>query len=125
MIIRVGTGHVPERHVGAVNEAIRERMPEVLSQEGLVACHLGRQFDATGQKLLLVTVWRDMHALYRWVDGDLNRRVILRGLDSQLDRFDLQLYESLVELPEPTPGDATEADSEAAPANGAGVAGGR
>src|SRR5207253_10956857 len=100
-------------------------MREVLAQDGLIACHLGRQFDSTGQKLLLVTVWRDMHALYRWVDGDLNRRVILRGLDAQLDRFDLQLYESLVDLPEPIPDNVTEVVSEAASANGAGVAGGR
>ena len=114
MIIRIGTGHVPERYVGVVNEIIRERMREVLAQDGLIACHLGRQFDSTGQKLLLVTVWRDMLALYRWVEGDLNRRVILRGLDAQLDRFDLQLYESLVDLPELTSGALAEGETDVA-----------
>jgi heme-degrading monooxygenase HmoA len=114
VIIRVGTGHVPERYVGVVNEVIRERLREVLTQDGLIACHLGRQFDAAGQKLLLVTVWRDMPALYRWVEGDLNRRVILHGLDAQLDRFEIQLYESLVDLPELTPGAFSESETSVA-----------
>src|SRR4051812_3360921 len=92
VIIRLGSGHVSERNAGPIHEIIRERLPDVMRQDGIVACHVGRTTDATGESLVIITAWRDMAALYAWVEGDLGRLVILRDLEARIDRFKLQLF---------------------------------
>jgi len=97
VIIRVGTAHVGAADIGLVHEVIRTRLPGVIATEGCVACHVGRRLDAEGERVLLMTVWRDMASLYQWTGGDLSRLVIWRDLEARLQRVELQLFESLVE----------------------------
>jgi heme-degrading monooxygenase HmoA len=85
---------------GAVDELTRfaeeVSIPFVDSQPGLVARYVGRGAGATGDELLMITVWKDLDAMKNMTGEDWEDPVIPdERLEPLIEESFLQHYESI------------------------------
>jgi heme-degrading monooxygenase HmoA len=96
LIVRIVRGNVAAALVPTFHDLARRTVPEVLAGQGVVSARVARQIAADGaEEIMFVTVWRDMPALYAWLDGSdlLEVPSRTRPLESCLSGRDLQYYE--------------------------------
>jgi heme-degrading monooxygenase HmoA len=95
MIVRVLTARVPSHHSGKFNELLRQQLPLLRDQEGLVYTKLSRRMDGTCEEVMLFEEWRDMASLYGWAGRVLSKPRLLPGGEELVDELHVTHYEAL------------------------------
>ncbi|HEY3165400.1 MAG TPA: antibiotic biosynthesis monooxygenase family protein [Candidatus Limnocylindrales bacterium] len=95
MIVRILTARVPARHSAAFERVLRDQLPLMREQEGLVYVKLARQAQRGYDDVLLFEEWRDAAALYGWVGRDLQKPRLLPGAEDLADFVRVTHYEAL------------------------------
>lgn len=107
MIVRVLTVRVRSDRAAAFNTKLRQQLPILREQPGLVYAKLARKVDADGEDVLLFEEWRDTAALYGWAGPLITKPRLLPGTEDLVERVQVDHYEALdVDLDElgaPTP----------------------
>jgi antibiotic biosynthesis monooxygenase (ABM) superfamily enzyme len=95
MIVRVLTARVRSDRAAAFNSKLRQHLPILREQPGLVYTKLVRQVDADGENVLLFEEWRDTAALYAWAGPVITNPRLLPGTEDLVERLDVNHYEAL------------------------------
>ena len=95
MIVRILTARVPGRHSAAFEQVLRDQLPLMREQEGLVYVKLARQAQPGFDDVLLFEEWRDAAALYGWVGDDLQKPRLLPGAEGLAEYVRVTHYEAL------------------------------
>ena len=96
MIVRVLTARVRAGRVGHFNAAMRQQLPLMRQQPGLVYVKLARRLEADGgEEVVLFEEWRDADSVYGWVGGDLAKPRLLRAAAQAADVVTVTHYEAL------------------------------
>lgn len=96
MIIRVLTARVRASRVGQFNAAIREQLPIMREQPGLLYLKLARRLEADrGEEVVLFEEWRDPDSVYAWAGHDLSRPKLLPAAEEAADEVRVTHYEAL------------------------------
>ena len=103
MIVRVVTARVRSDRAAAFNAKLRQQLPILRQQPGLVYAKLARQVDADGENVLLFEEWRDTAALYGWAGPLITKPRLLPGTEDLVDRLEVDHYEALdLDLDDPS-----------------------
>jgi quinol monooxygenase YgiN len=95
MIVRVLTATVVNERMGAFNALLRQQLPILKAQPGLVYVKLARRIEGQVEEVILLEEWRDAASLYDWVGPSLGRSHLLAGAEEMADRIEVRHYESL------------------------------
>ena len=97
MIVRVVTGRVVPRHASEFRRFTMEQIGRLRRTDGLLDALAGRQVEPDGEPFVLVTLWRDLEAIYRWLGEDdlLGSLGPLRAHPDWVEGVDIQHYESV------------------------------
>jgi antibiotic biosynthesis monooxygenase (ABM) superfamily enzyme len=107
MIVRVVTARVRSERAAAFNTKLRQQLPLLREQPGLVYVKLARQVHGDEEEVLLFEEWRDTASLYGWAGPVIDKPRFLPGTEELVEHVSVEHYEALdVELDEN--GKATE-----------------
>ena len=95
MIVRVVTARVRSDRAAAFNAKLRQQLPILREQPGLVYTKLARKVDADGEDVILFEEWRDTAALYGWAGPQVTKPRLLPGTEDLVDRLQVDHYEAL------------------------------
>ena len=96
MIVRILTARVMPGEANKFNALIREELPILRAQPGLVYAKLARRFEADGtEEVVLFEEWRDPDAVYGWAGPDLSKPRLLPGSEELLMDLKVVHYEAL------------------------------
>jgi hypothetical protein len=95
MIVRVLTASVRSDRAAALNAKMREQLPILRAQPGLVYVKLARQVGPTHEEVLLVEEWRDTASLYAWTGPSISNPRLRPGADDLVDELRVSHYEAL------------------------------
>ena len=96
MIVRVLTARVRAGRVGHFNAAMRQQLPLMRGQPGLVYVKLARRLEADGgEEVVLFEEWRDADSVYGWVGHDLAKPRLLPAAAEAADQVIVTHYEAL------------------------------
>jgi quinol monooxygenase YgiN len=101
MIVRMLTARVRADRAAALHAKLRQQLPILREQPGLLYAKLARQVDADGEDVLLFEEWRDTAALYAWTGHRITNPRLVPGTEDLVERLEINHYEALdVELDE-------------------------
>lgn len=104
MIVRVLTARVKPGRASQFNALIRQQLPIMREQPGLVYVKLARRLEPDGgEEVILFEEWRDSDAVYNWAGGNLVRPRLLPGSEEELLDVKVVHYEALDLTPEGIP----------------------
>ena len=95
MIVRVVTARVRSERAAAFNAKLRQQLPILREQPGLVYAKLARKVDADGEDVILFEEWRDTAALYGWAGPQITKPRLLPGTEDLVERLQVEHYEAL------------------------------
>ena len=95
MIVRVLTARVRAERAAAFNTLIRQQLPILREQPGLVYVKLARQVGPTHEEVILFEEWRDTAALYGWAGPIITKPRLLPGSEDLVDELNVSHYEAL------------------------------
>jgi heme-degrading monooxygenase HmoA len=96
LIVRVLNMRVKPGRVGRFNTLIRQQLPTIREQPGLVYVKLSRRLDAEGgEEVILFEEWRDPDSLYAWTGSDLSAPRLPATAEAELVDLTVTHYESL------------------------------
>jgi heme-degrading monooxygenase HmoA len=96
VIVRVLTARVKRGEANRFNALIREELPLLRAQPGLVYAKLARRFEADGtEEVILFEEWRDTDAVYAWAGPDLSKPRLPPGAEELLTDLRVAHLESL------------------------------
>src|SRR6266550_8216532 len=95
MIVRVLTARVPSHLSGRFNELLRQQLPLLRDQEGLVYTKLSRRMEGSTEEGMLFEEWRDVASLYGWAGRVLTEPHLLPGGEELVDDLRVTHYEAL------------------------------
>ncbi|MFL5757025.1 MAG: antibiotic biosynthesis monooxygenase family protein [Chloroflexota bacterium] len=96
MIVRVLTARVRPINAGMFNHLVRQQLPILREQPGLVYVKLARRFLEGGdEEVILFEEWEDPDALYGWVGSDIQRPRLLPGTERYLAELAIAHFEAL------------------------------
>jgi hypothetical protein len=95
MIVRVLTARVRAERAAAFNSRLRQQLPVLREQPGLVYAKLARKVDSDGEDVVLFEEWRDTGALYAWAGPLITKPRLLPGTEDLVDRIEVNHYEAL------------------------------
>jgi hypothetical protein len=110
VIVRVLTAKVPTSSAGRLHDLMRQQLPILRDQRGLVYVKLARRLLGSTEELVLFEEWRDASSMYAWTGPDLARPRLLPGSEELIEDLQITHYEAL---------DIEPFDDEAAPFPGA------
>lgn len=96
MIIRILRGQVQPVRLAEFRAQAQAALDAAQGHAGFIYGHVGRQSHGDGsEEVLFVSVWQDLHALYRWVGGTdlLETPVLRRGASDVFETYEVQHYE--------------------------------
>lgn len=102
MIIRIFKAKVkPGLRKEVENFFLYEAIPFLKVQEGLVDVTTGKPVDHDSNEYVMVTVWKDIDSVSRFMDNHWNTSKVLRGEgsyleDSSVEHFEVMGQEKLV-----------------------------
>lgn len=100
MIVRVLTARVTYASSGRMHELMRQQLPLLHQQDGLVYVKLARRMLGSNEEVVLFEEWRDASAMYAWTGPDVTRPRLLPGAESLIEDLVITHYEALdVEQP--------------------------
>jgi len=104
VIVRVLTARVKPGRASQFNALIRQQLPIMREQPGLVYVKLARRLEPDGgEEVILFEEWRDSDAVYSWAGGNLIRPRLLPGAEEELLDVTVVHYEALDLTPEGIP----------------------
>lgn len=107
MIVRVLKATVRSERAAEVNARLRQQLPILRAQPGLVYAKLARQAGPTHEEIILIEEWRNMTSLYAWAGPHLTMPRLLPGTEDLVDRVEVTHYEALdVDLEDNGDGDS-------------------
>jgi len=96
LVIRVVRGLVAAQDVGPLHDQVQRLATGIRASPGCVQAWAGRQVLAdSGERIVIVSVWRTMDALYAWLGGIDLLNSPLHGADRLFRDFDVQHFELL------------------------------
>jgi hypothetical protein len=95
MIVRVLTAKVRAERAAAFNTMLRQQLPILREQPGLVYVKLARQVGPTQEEVILFEEWRDTAALYNWAGPVITKARLLPGSEDLVDELRVAHYEAL------------------------------
>ena len=95
MIVRVLTARVPPERAAAFNSKLRQQLPVLREQPGLVYVKLARRLGETDQEIVLIEEWRDIASLYGWTGPELAKVRLVPGSEDLVDEVMVTHYEAL------------------------------
>jgi len=96
VIVRILTAQVKPGRVSHFNAVIRQQLPILREQAGLVYVKLARRLEADGGEIvILFEEWRDPDSVYAWAGPDLSRPRLPEGAEESLVDLQVVHYESL------------------------------
>jgi len=96
VIVRVTTARVKPGEANRFNALMREQLPVLRAQPGLVYVKLARRFEPDGiQEVVLFEEWRDPQAVYGWAGPDISKPRLLPGSEELLTDVTIAHYEAL------------------------------
>lgn len=95
MIVRVLTARVRSERAAAFHGKLRQQLPILREQPGLVYVKLARQVGPTDESVLLFEEWRDSASLYRWAGPVITKPRLLPGTEDLVDHVEVTHYEAL------------------------------
>jgi len=96
VIVRIVTARVMPGEANQFNALIRQQLPILRVQPGLVYAKLARRFESDGsEEVVLIEEWRDPDAVYGWAGPDLSKPRLLPGSDELLTNIQVVHYEAL------------------------------
>jgi heme-degrading monooxygenase HmoA len=95
MIVRVLTASVRSERAAALNARLRQQLPILRAQPGLVYVKLARQVGPTHEEVLLVEEWRDTVSLYAWTGPSITNARLPPGTEDLVDHLQVSHYEAL------------------------------
>lgn len=95
MIVRVLTAIVPRESSGRLRDLMREQLPLLRAQEGLVYVKLARRLFGSKEEIILFEEWRDPSSLYEWTGPDLTRPRLAPGAEALISDLLITHYEAL------------------------------
>ena len=95
MIVRILTARVPDRHAAAFEDVLREQLPLMRQQPGLVYLKLARQSHRGYDDVVLFEEWRDANALYGWTGANIEKPRLLPGAEGLAEYVRVTHYEAL------------------------------
>jgi len=104
VIVRVLTARVKPGRASQFNALIRQQLPLIREQPGLLYVKLARRLEPDGgEEVILFEEWRDADAVYQWAGGDLAQPRLLPGAEEELVDVRVTHYEALDLSPEGIP----------------------
>lgn len=95
MILRVLTATVRQERAATFNELMRQQLPILRDQPGLVWVKLARRLQGATEEVILVEEWRDTTSLYGWTGPELTRPRLLPGAEDLVVDLRIAHYEAL------------------------------
>jgi heme-degrading monooxygenase HmoA len=98
LIVRILKGRVNPGQIAALRAQAQWVLGDIRKHDGVVHAEVARQVHADGgEEIVLVSVWRDLDAIYGWlgVTNLLETPKRDRGEPSLFEQFDVQHYEVL------------------------------
>lgn len=95
MIVRIVSGRVTPGREGQFNRLLRDQVPILKAQPGLVYVKVARQILPDGERIILIEEWADPRRVHAWAGPDLSRPRLLPGATELLEEVDVQHYEAL------------------------------
>jgi len=95
MIVRVLTARVRNERAATFNVLLRQQLPILREQPGLVYVKLARQVGPTHEEVVLFEEWRDSAALYGWAGPVITKPRLLPGSEDLVDELRVAHYEAL------------------------------
>jgi heme-degrading monooxygenase HmoA len=96
VIVRILTARVKPGEANQFNALIRDELPVLRAQPGLVYVKLARRFEPDGsEEVVLFEEWRDTQAVYGWAGPDLSKPRLLPGSEELLADVRVVHYEAL------------------------------
>ena len=95
MIVRVLTARVTYESSGRMHELMRQQLPLLHEQDGLVYVKLARRLLGSGEEVVLFEEWRDAAAMYAWTGPDVTRPRLFPGTEPLIDDLVITHYEAL------------------------------
>lgn len=98
MIVRILKGRVNPGQLTAFRTQAQWVLRDIREQDGIVHAEVARQVYADGgEEIILVSVWRDLEAIYSWlgVTDILQMPMRGRGEPNVFERFEVQHYEGV------------------------------
>lgn len=95
MIVRVLTAKVSYASSGRMHELMRQQLPVLHEQDGLVYVKLARRLLGPIEEVVLFEEWRDAASMYAWAGPDITRARLLPGAESLIDDLVITHYEAL------------------------------
>jgi heme-degrading monooxygenase HmoA len=100
VIVRVLTARVTYASSGRMHDLMRQQLPLLHQQYGLVYVKLARRMLGSSEEVVLFEEWRDASAMYAWTGPDVTRPRLLPGAESLIEDLVITHYEALdVEQP--------------------------
>lgn len=98
MIIRVFKATVkPGARKEFENFFLYEAIPFIKVQEGLIEVTTGKPIDRDSNEYVMVTVWKDIDSVTRFMDNHWNTSKVLRGESGYLETSSVEHYEVMGE----------------------------
>lgn len=95
MIIRVLTATVSSEASGRVHELMREQLPLLHAQDGLIYVKLARRLIGNVEEIILFEEWRDVSAMYAWTGPNIERPRLLPGAEDLISDLRITHFEAL------------------------------
>ena len=95
MIVRVLTARVQSSNAGPFHDLMRQQLPILHQQDGLVYVKLARRLLGPIEEVILFEEWRDANAMYAWAGPDIQRPRLLPGSEAWIDDLVITHYEAL------------------------------
>lgn len=95
MIVRILMATVKAERAGTFNELMRQQVPRLREQPGLVYVKLARRMRQGVEEVVLFEEWRDTAALYGWAGPEIMRPRLVPGTEDLIDDVTIAHYEAL------------------------------
>lgn len=95
MIVRVLTATVSTEASGRVHELMREQLPLLHAQDGLIYVKLARRLIGNVEEIILFEEWRDVSAMYAWTGPNIERPRLLPGTENLITDLKITHFEAL------------------------------
>jgi quinol monooxygenase YgiN len=80
---------------GQMHKLMRQQLPILREQDGLVYVKLARRLLGPDEEVVLFEEWRDSAAMYAWTGPDLTKARLLPGAEPLIDDLVITHYEAL------------------------------
>src|SRR5690606_23440666 len=80
---------------GTFNALLRDQLPVLREQPGLVYVKLARRFQGRVEEIMLIEEWKDPAALYRWTGPSLAQSRLGPKAEALIDDLRIDHYEAL------------------------------